>query len=77
MSAEQNDMQAVIEAARENGNPATLEINQPQAILVPEGDEIVYPDLKAWRERPTYRCDGYGHARLGSAAPPRAASPRA
>ncbi len=61
-----NDAQAIIEAAREIGQPRDLNPEVPQAIIVPEGDTLSIPDLRAWRSRPTRKTGTYRPANVES-----------
>lgn len=47
------DAQAIIDTAQSAGDPKPLLIDQPQALIVPEGATVEYPDLRAWRDAPT------------------------
>lgn len=60
------DAEAIIEAARASSIPATLNPEAPQAFVIPENAQLVTPDLRAWRSRPTRKTGIYKPADVAS-----------
>lgn len=61
-----NDMQAVIDTAQAAVTPHVLTPDEPVAIVVPLGAQLVAPDLTAWRSRPSRKTGTFHPATVES-----------
>jgi uncharacterized protein YfdQ (DUF2303 family) len=61
-----SDAQAGIDAGTLIGAPKDLDPNKPQIVVVPENVVPTFPDLRAWRPRPTRKIGTYHPADVAS-----------